>query len=66
MTLHMEHSDEITAEAREIVATIFEGEGTLISRKCAQIARNGAYDDDVEMKIAMAALRRGVVIGRQE
>lgn len=60
----VEHCDEITAEAREIVATIFEDEDTPNSRRCAQIARNGGYDTDSEMLIAMAARRRGIVLGR--
>jgi hypothetical protein len=53
----------LTTVAREIVASIFEGEGTDLSRACAKSVLSGAYDNDPEMKIAKAALVRGLSEG---
>lgn len=55
--------DEIIAEAREICATVHEDRRTPSSMKWAEFCREGAYDSTLEMRIAIAAVRRGIVIG---
>jgi len=52
---------DILAEAREICATVAEGRGPVEAR-CATHYRDGLYDDDREMEIAQAALRRGMAL----
>jgi hypothetical protein len=47
--------DRITAQAREICATVSLA-GTEIQRRCAPHYLEGCYDDDFEMRVAKAAL----------
>lgn len=52
---------DILTEAREIVATIFEG-GSKVSARCAPDVRRGDWDSTDEMLMAQAALRRGMAL----
>lgn len=61
----MTDSPDLLSEAREIVATVFEGRGGA-SAKCAPHVRQGDWDDSEEVEIALAALRRGMVLGGRE
>lgn len=56
--------DPLVLEAREIAAKYFEAMG---SESVAQEHREGLYDkDDEAQEIAMAALRRGIELGKAQ